>query len=141
MPYLRSAILAAIVTFVLVVPATAGAQITSISVTGGQLQAQGAAVSLQVDVQCDPGWNFAFVDATITQVTGHKLATGFNEFDEPFPGVPCPASSGPFPVTATGPFAFKQGSATVSADVFVFNPDTGNLVDQTVTQTMRLTKK
>jgi hypothetical protein len=45
-----------------------------------------------------------------------------------------------FTVTASGAFAFKQGKATVSADVFVFNPTTGDLIDQTVTQTVRLTK-
>jgi hypothetical protein len=140
MRYMRWGILAATVTLGLVVPATAGAQITSISLTGGQLQARGAAVSLQVSVQCESGWNFAFVSANVTQVSGHKLAQGSGSFFTNFPGVPCPASAAVI-VNAAGPFAFKQGTATASADVTVFNPTTEAFDDQTVTQTTRLTKK
>jgi hypothetical protein len=139
----RSAILAATATLALVGPATAGAN-TSISVSVGHLLAQGTEVPMQVEVQCDPGFDFAFVDANLTQVSGHKLAQGSGAFfSTDNPGTPCASSpiSTTFTVTATGAFAFKEGDATASFDVVLFDPTTDSFVDTIFTQTTRLTKK
>jgi hypothetical protein len=140
MRYLRSAFLGATVVLALLGPATAAAQITSVSLTAGQLAAQGASVPLQVTVQCDPGWNFAFATATVTQVSGHRLAQGAGSIFEPFPGVPCGTPAN-LTIDDSSPFAFKQGDATANVTVAVFNPATSSLVEQTVTQNIRLTKK
>jgi hypothetical protein len=140
MRYLRSAVLAAVVAVVLLVPATAIAQITSVSLTGGQLGAQGASVSLQVTVQCDPAWNFAFADASVVQATGHKLAQGTGSFFSSYPGVPCGTPAN-LTVNDSSPFAFKKGRASATATVTVFNPSTFEFADQTVTQDIRITKK
>jgi hypothetical protein len=139
MRYMRSAVLTAIFALALLVPATAVAQITSVSVTGGQLQANGASVSVQLTVQCDPGWNFAFANVSLTQVSGHKLAQGSGSVFENFPGVPCPASAN-ITINDSSPFAFKQGTATATATVTVFNPTTFSFANQTVTQDLRLRK-
>jgi hypothetical protein len=145
MRYIRSAILAAILTVALVVPATAGAQISSISLTFGSIQARGALVPMQVSFQCDAAFNFAFVNTSLTEVVGgHRVATGFGSFFTVFPGSPCPgpgvAITVSTPILASGPFAFKPGSAIAFADVTVFDPISGNLIDQTVTQTVKLPK-
>jgi hypothetical protein len=44
------------------------------------------------------------------------------------------------PILASGPFAFRPGSAIAFADVTVFDPISGNLIDQTFTQTVQLLK-
>ena len=138
----RSAILVASAALVLLVPATAGAQVSSLSVTVGHLQAQGTEVPVQVDFQCDPGFDFAFVDASLIQVSGHKLAQGSGAF---FPAEDLPCESSPFSVeftvTASGAFAFKEGNAMASVEVVVFDPTTDNFFGDTFTQTTRLTKK
>jgi hypothetical protein len=142
MRYIRSAILAAIATFAFVVPATAGAQISSISLTVGPIQARGAAVPVQVDVQCDLGATLLFVDTSLTEVvSGHRVATGFGGFSTA--GVPCVGSVAlafPMTVVASGPFAFRPGSAIAGVDVQVFDPISGNIIDQFITPTVQLTK-
>jgi hypothetical protein len=141
--YFRSAILAATATLALVVPATAGAN-TSISVSIGHLLAQGTEVPMQVDVTCDPGFDFAFVEASLTQVSGHKLAQGSGAFFSPGnPGTPCASSpiSTTFTIGANGAFTFKEGDATASFDVVLVDPTTDNFFDNNFTQTTRLTKK
>jgi hypothetical protein len=90
-------------------------------------------------VQCDPGWNFAFANSSVTQVSGHKLAQGAGSVVAPFPGVPC-GTPEDVSVRDFSSFAFKQGNATASVDVFVFNPATFTLVSQTVTQNIRIRK-
>jgi hypothetical protein len=144
MRYIRSAILAAILTLALVVPATAGAQISSISLTVGPLIQRGAGVPVQVDVQCDPAWNLAFVFTSLTEaIGGHRVATGAGSFSPAFPGAPCAgpvALAVPMTVLASGPFAFRPGSAIAFTDVQVVNLTTGNLIDQTFTQTVQLPK-
>jgi hypothetical protein len=125
----------------LVVPATAGAQISSLSVTVGALQAQGTEVPIQVDFQCnDPSLDLSFVGARLTQVSGHKLAQGSDSFG--FNDPPCDSSfSVPFTVTAQGAFAFKRGNVTVSVDVLLFDPTADNFQIETFTQTTRLRTK
>jgi hypothetical protein len=140
MRYFRLAFLGATVALALLVPATAVAQITSVSLTGGHLAAQGTSVSVQLTVQCDPGWNFAFADVSMTQVSGHKIAQGAGSIFEPFPGVPCGTPAN-LTINDTSSFAFKQGDATANVTATVFNPSTFTLVQQTVTQNIRLTKK
>src|SRR4051794_39181052 len=65
MRYLRAIIAAAVAAAGLLVPASAGAQITSISLIGGQLGAEGASVTVEVVVQCEPGWTLVVVGATV----------------------------------------------------------------------------
>jgi hypothetical protein len=139
MRYLRSVILAAIVSVGFLIPATAGAQITSVSLSGGQLVAKGASVSFELTVQCDPAWNLAFVDASLTQVAGHKLAQGTGSIFENFPGVPC-GSPANLSINDSSSFAFKQGKATATVTVTVFNPATFSFAEQTVTQDVRIKK-
>lgn len=139
MRHLRVSIVAAVAAASFLVPATAVAQINSISVTGGQLVAQGASVALQVTVQCDPGYNLAFIDANVTQVSGHKLAQGQGFFGANYPGVPCGTPTN-VTVNASGSVAFKNGNATATVNVTVFNPTTFSFASQTSTQTIRLTK-
>ena len=126
----------------LVVPATAGAQITSLSVSVGNLQAQGTEVPMQVAFQCnDPSLDVAFVGANLTQVSGHKLAQGSGSFGFP-DNVPCDSTfSVAFTVRAQGAFAYKQGNAMVSVDVLLFDPAADNFPFETFTQTTRLRTK
>jgi hypothetical protein len=141
MRYLRSAMVAVISAAALVLPSSALAQITSVSVGNAQLGPEGASVSLPVTVQCEPDWNLAFADVSVAQATGHKLAQGSGFFSEPFPGVPC---STPVTLTITvsdfSSFAFKQGGAAATATVDVFNPATFGFSTQTVTQEIRIRK-
>jgi hypothetical protein len=138
---LRAAVVAAISVGALVVPASGIAQIRSISIGNATLGPQGASVSLPLTVQCDPGWNLAFTNASVAQSTGHKLAQGSGFFFENFPGVPC---STPVTVTLTvgdtSSFAFKQGKAASTATVTVFNPSTFSFATQTVSQATEIKK-
>jgi hypothetical protein len=123
---LRLFVAAAMVTgSVFLVTGTASSQVsTQVSVGSAHLVAKGAQVDVQVTVVCDPSVNVAFVDATVSQVSGHKLAQGSGSFVNDFPGVPCTGS--PQVVDITVPsfssFAFKQGRATVNADFSTFDP-------------------
>lgn len=139
---LRTAVAAAVGAAALAVPAGAIAQISSISIGDGQLGPEGASVSVPVTVQCDPGWNLAFVGVSVAQSSGHKLAQGSGFFSENFPGVPCDSpTTATVSVSDTSPFAFKQGGAAASAEVEVFDPTTFSFVVQNVTQSIRISRK
>ena len=103
---------------------------TQLSVSNATLGPLGASVSVTLTLTCDPSVNVAFGDASVTQVSGHKLAQGSGSFTNSFPGVPCTGAAETITVSvnAFGSFAFKNGkNAMASADVTVFDPVSGNL--------------
>jgi hypothetical protein len=103
---------------------------TQLSIGQVQLGPFGASVSVAVTFTCDPSLNVAFGDASVTQVSGHKLAQGTGLFENTFPGVPCTGASETVTVNvnASGVFAFKQGKKAIgSADLNLFDPVSGNL--------------
>jgi hypothetical protein len=88
--------------------------------------------------------NVAFGDASVTQVSGHKLAKGSGNFVNNFPGVPFPGASETVTVNvnASGAFAFKQGKKALgSADLTLFDPVAGTLSTTSISgQTITITK-
>ena len=66
---------------------------TQLSIGQVQLGPLGASVSVPLTFTCDPTLNVAFGDASVTQVSGHKLAQGSGFFENDFPGVPCTGAS------------------------------------------------
>jgi len=143
MRYLRAAIVSAIATAALAVPSSALAQIDSLSVSDARLGPEGATVVVTLTVQCQPGWNIAFGDVSVAQATGHKLAQGSGSFFNNFPGVPCTGAPQSQDVTASTftSFAFKQGKATATGNLSVFNASTGSLVtESTGAQPIRIQK-
>jgi hypothetical protein len=117
---------------------------TQLSIGQVQLGPLGASVSVPLTFTCDPTLNVAFGDASVTQVSGHKLAQGAGSFLNNFPGVPCTGASETVTVkvSASGSFAFKQGKkAIASADLNLFDPVSGNLSTTSVTgQAITITK-
>jgi len=143
MRYLRAAVVAAIATAALAVPSSALAQIDSLSVSDARLGPEGATVAVTLTVQCQPGWNIAFGDASVVQATGHKLAQGSGSFFNDFPGVPCTGAPQSRDVTVSSftSFAFKQGKATATGNLTVFNPSTFTLAtESTGPQEIRIRK-
>jgi len=118
---------------------------TQLSIGQAQLGPLGASVSVPLTFTCDPTLNVAFADASVIQVSGHKLAQGSGSFFNNFPGVPC--TGAPEAVTvqvnAAGPFAFKQGKKAIgSADLTLFDPVAGTLSATSVTgQAITISKK
>jgi hypothetical protein len=132
MRHLRAALVVTVAA--LAVPSAASAQIDSLSVSGGRLANGGASVVVTLTYQCQVGWNVAFGDVTVAQVSGKKLARGDGFFSNNFPGVPCTGGPETRDVTVDSftSFAFKQGRATAtSVNLSVFNPTTFGFVTQT----------
>ena len=127
-------------------PASASTTLIPTQLSRGpvQLGPLGASVSVALTFTCDPSLNVAFGDASVTQVTGHKLAQGSGFFQNNFPGVPCTGASETVTVnvTASGGFAFKHGSKAIgSADLNLFDPVSGNLSTTSINgQTISITK-
>jgi hypothetical protein len=125
-------------------PASASTIPTQLSIGQAQLGPLGASVSVTLTFTCDPTLNVAFGDASVTQVSGHKLVPGVGSFINNFPGVPCTGASETvtLQVNASGSFAFKQGhKAIASADLTVFDPVSTNLSTTSVTgQAITITK-
>ena len=124
------------------VSSPASAQIsTQLSIGQPRLGPLGASVSVPLNFRCDPSLNVAFGDVTVSQVSGHKLATGTGFFVNDFPGVPCTGASQTVivQVNSVGGFAFKKGKhAIASADLTLFNPVSGalpttSIIDRPVT--------
>ena len=138
MRYLRSAIIAGIVAAALLVPSSALAQIKSLSVSTGVLSPEGDSVTATLSFKCKVGWNVAFGDASVAQSHGNRLARGSGDFFNDFPGVPCTGGreTQGIVVNDTTRIPFKQGKATVSADLTVFNPSTFRLVTESVGPTL-----
>jgi hypothetical protein len=135
MRLLRAAVFAVLVTAGLVAaPTAASAQIDSVTIGTPRLGPEGGSVTVPVTTVCDQGFNVAFADVTLAQSTGHRLATGFGEAVNPFPGVPCTGAPQTLVVTvdADANIPFKQGKAAVRATMFVFNPETFDLPSETV---------
>jgi hypothetical protein len=133
MRLLRITVVAVVIAFSLLFrPSAASAQIDQVTVRDAVLGLEGASVTVLLEVQCDPGWNLAFGNVSLAQATGHRLASGFGSFSNPFPGTPC--TGGPqvvaFTVQAEPPVAFKKGDAALSGEVFLFNPSTSQLVSE-----------
>ena len=142
MRYSRAVMVTATAVGAFLVPSSAVAQITSISMGQARLGPQGASVSLPVTVGCEADWNLAFGTVSVLQSTGHKLAQGSGSFFENFPGIPCASPiTNQTTVADSSSFAFKQGKATATANVEVFNPTTASFFDETVSQSIRISKK
>jgi hypothetical protein len=108
---------------------------TQLSIGQVQLGPLGASVSVPLTFTCDPTLNVAFGDASVTQVSGHKLTLGTGSFINDFPGVPCTGvpETVTVQVNATG-FAYKQGKKAIGhADLNLFDPVSGNLSTTSVT--------
>lgn len=123
---LRVGIAALIGVAVFFVPSAASAQVASVSVGTPRLGPEGATLEVPVTVVCDVGINITSVNVTVDQSTGQKLATGIGFVTTAFPGTPCTGG----PQTMTVPvrvgfssFAFKQGKATVTGGLNLFDPD------------------
>jgi hypothetical protein len=144
MRYLRSAIAAAIVAAALIVPSSALAEIKSLAVSAGALSPEGDSVTVTLAFSCKVGWNVAFGDASVAQSHGNRLVRGSGDFFNDFPGVPCTGGreTQAIVVNDTTRIPFKQGKASVSADLTVFNPSTIRLVTRSVGPTaVQLRKK
>ena len=117
---------------------------TQLSIGQVQLGPLGASVSVPLTFTCDPTLNVAFGDASVTQVSGHKLAQGSGFFENDFPGVPCTGASETVAVQvdASGSFAYKQGKKAIgNADLTLFDPVSGTLSTTSVTgQVVTITK-
>ena len=134
MRFVRCAIFALVVIGVVLTPTISSAQIDHISFGDARLGLEGASVTLPVRVTCEPGFNIAFGSASVAQSSGRKLAQGAGGFFNEFPGVPCTGAQQKVKVTVPSfsSFAFKPGTAAATAEVFVFNPVTGQLVSKSV---------
>jgi hypothetical protein len=115
----------------------ASAQVaTQLSIGQPRLGPLGASVSVPLTFTCDPTLNVAFIDASVTEVSGHKLTQGSGSIFNDFPGVPCTGVSQTVtvPVNAFGSFAFKKGNKAIgSADLTLFDPVSGNLFTTSIT--------
>ena len=142
MRYSRLVMVTAIAVGAFLVPSSAVAQITSVSIGRALLGPQNASISVPVTVACDAGWNLSSVDLNVVQSNAGRLAQGSGFIQEPFPnGTPCASPLTNQATVDTTIFAFKQGGASVTADVAVVNPSTGNFFDKTVTEPIRISKK
>jgi len=125
-------------------PASAQTISTQLAIGQVQLGPLGASVSVPLVFTCDPSLNGAFGDASVTQVSGHKLAQGTGFFENTFPGLPCTGASETVTVQvpATGSFAFKSGNkATASVDLNLFDPVSGTISTTSITgQAITITK-
>jgi hypothetical protein len=104
---------------------------------------KGLAVNVTLDIVCDPSLNIAFGNATVAEVSGHKVAQGTGFFQNDFPGVPCTGSTETVTLTVatSSGFAFKHGSGIASADVTLFDPLSFSFTDITAGPTaVRITK-
>jgi hypothetical protein len=137
MRYLRTVLVSAIAMGAFVVPSSAAAQITSISIGRTQLGPQGASLTVPVRVQCDLGWTLNFVNVSVAQRSGRFLAQGFGSASW---GAPC---FGPgtiiIPVTNGSFIAFHRGEAAATADVTVTDQNF-NFFSKSVSQSIRVTR-
>jgi hypothetical protein len=134
------------VTSVLFVGVSASSAQTTNSLAFGQstIAFNGLVVNTTLNIVCDPSLNIAFVNATIAEVSGHKVAQGTASFVNDFPGVPCTGSTQILSLTVvtSSSFAFKQGTAIGTADVTLFDPVGFTFTDVTAGPTgVRITKK
>jgi hypothetical protein len=117
---------------------------TQLSIGQVQLGPLGASVAVPLVFTCDPSLNVAFGDASVAEVSGHKLAQGSGNFVNNFPGVPCTGASETVTVQvpASAGFAFKQGKkAIATVDLTLFDPVSTNLSTTSVTgQAITITK-
>ena len=117
---------------------------TQLSIGRVQLGPLGASVSVLIVFTCDPTLNVAFGDASVTEVSGHKLAQGSGSFSNTYPGMPCTGAPETVNVrvNAFGALAFKHGTkATASVDLNLFDPVTDNLSPASITgQAVSITK-
>jgi hypothetical protein len=134
MRYLRSVVPAVIAAAALFAPSSALAQIESLSARTGTLSPEGDSVTVTLAFQCRTAWNVAFGDVSVAQSHGNRLTRGSGDFFNPFPGVPCTGAreTQDILVNDTTEIPFKQGKASVRADLTVFNPTTFRLVTESV---------
>jgi len=125
MRLLRACIAAFVGLAILSVASPASAQIEGVSIDAAQVSREGT-LTVPVTSACDVGFNLAFVNVTVAQSSGHKLARGAGALINNYPGVPCTGNpeTHMISVPSDTAFAFKQGKAEVSASVTVFSPTT-----------------
>jgi hypothetical protein len=125
MRYLRTALVAAVLTAAFVVPSNASAQITTFQIgTSAQLGPEGITVAVPVLVNCDAGFQ-ANLTVAVAQATGKRITRGQDSrFFES--GQLCTGTNQTLTVPVfTGEFPYKQGSANVSGSLFVNTPVPG----------------
>ena len=107
--------------------------VNTVTYGDAQLGLQGASVTLPLTVKCQSGWNLAFGSLRVTQATAERLAQGFGDFTQDFPGVPCGDKGATVNVVAfdNSPWTFHAGTAAVEADVTIYNPNTDELISRT----------
>jgi hypothetical protein len=125
MRYLRTAMVAVVLTAAFIAPSAASAQIaTARTGTTAQLGPEGASVHLPVTVNCTAGF-LAFLNVRVDQSTGSRLATagGSSVFL-------CSGSDQTMTVNVVtfSTVPYKQGKATARALLEVTDPVTGEIV-------------
>jgi hypothetical protein len=129
---LRTAIIALIATTALLAPGSGLAQIESLSITQAKLGPKGATVIVTLTVSCQPGYNVAFGVSDRRPINRAEAGSGQRLILQPLPGRSVHGQSQAFDVevpTFTS-FAFKQGKATASGNLTVFNPETFQLLTE-----------
>lgn len=122
MHYLRGLTVATALALALVLPGGALAAISTFELgTEATLGPEGATLTVPVTVNCDAG-QVGWVSVTVSQASGHRLAQGSGSTS-----IACTGSEetlsvpvGNFPAVN----AYKQGKASASATLHVFDPAT-----------------
>ena len=138
MRYLRTALIAAVLTVAFVVPSNASAQITTFQIgTSAQLGPEGITVAVPVILHCDDGFR-GNVFVEVGQATGKRVNRGSGNLVD----VDCTGEDQMLSVTVpTGEFPYKQGRASASGFVFVHDPITGvSTVASVAPQEIRIQK-
>jgi hypothetical protein len=122
MGYLRTALVAAVLTVALIVPSTASAQVATGRIgTTAQLGPEGATVIVPVIVNCLPNFVMHVSSVNVVQSSGKRLTQGFGGSS---PDIACTGTDQTVSVTVTtfSAVPFKQGRAAASGSVFTINP-------------------
>jgi hypothetical protein len=124
MRYLRTALVAAVLTAAFIVPSAASAQLATARTGTAQLGPEGATVIVPVIVNCLPNFVMHVSSLNIVQSTGSRLTQGFG--GDPT-DIACTGTDQTVSVTVTTFSAapYKQGRASASGSVFVIDPSTG----------------
>jgi hypothetical protein len=86
----------------LIIPASASAQVNSVSVGKVTLDPGMTSLSVRLDVVCEPAWNIASASVFVNKIEKHGgLAIGSSTTVADYPGVPCTGSIQSFLATVT----------------------------------------
>jgi hypothetical protein len=129
MGYLRTALVAAVLTVAFIVPSAASAQVNTVGTgTTAQLGPEGATVIVPVIVNCLPNFVIGSANLGVVQSSGKSLTQGFGGVST---SIACTGTDQTVSVTVTTFSAapYKQGRASASGSVFVIDPSTGFFVN------------